>query len=74
MILSQIRDYLQIHRRAALSDLAIHFATDPDVMRAMLERWVAKGRVGKLPLGSQCGGGCYKCDPVTIELYEWKGN
>jgi hypothetical protein len=73
MILSELRDYLQTHERAALIDLAHHFDTDPNALRGMLAKWVGKGRVAKLPSGTTCGGGCCKCDPATTEIYEWKG-
>ena len=73
MILSDIREYLQTHRRAALSDMALHFGTDPDALRGMLDKWVVKGRVAKLPSGTTCGSSCCKCDPNTTEIYEWIG-
>lgn len=72
MILAQVRDYLQTHRRAALFDLSLHFDTDPDALRGMLAKWVDKGKVVKLPMGTLCGG-CSHCDPNSIEIYEWRG-
>lgn len=71
MILSELRAYLQVHKRAALLDMAHHFDTEPDAIRGMLNKWVAKGRVIKLPQDTQCGSSCSKCDPATIEIYEW---
>ena len=73
MILSEIRDYLRTHRRAALSDMVLRFDADPDALRGMLEKWIAKGRVVKLPAGTPCGGGCCRCDPTRTEIYEWIG-
>ncbi len=72
MILSEVRDHLRTHRRAALSDMAARFRTDPDALRGMLERWIAKGQVQKLPGGTPCGG-CSHCDPNTVEIYAWIG-
>ena len=72
MILSELRDYLKTHRRVALSDMALRFGVDADALRGMLDKWIAKGRVEKLPSGSTCGSGCSKCDPDSIEIYEWK--
>jgi putative ferrous iron transport protein C len=72
MILSHVRDYLQTHRRAALYDLSVRFDTDPEALRGMLAKWVDKGKVAKLPLGTLCGGCCH-CDPNTVEIYEWRG-
>ncbi len=73
MILSDIRDYLRTHRRVALSDMALRFGTEPDALRGMLDKWVAKGKVSKLPSGTICGGGCCRCDLNTTEVYEWRG-
>ncbi len=73
MILSELRDYLQTHKRAALVDMAYRFDIDPDALRGMLEKWVTKGRVEKLPVDSTCSRGCCQCDPATTEDYEWKG-
>jgi putative ferrous iron transport protein C len=72
MILSELRDYLQTHQRAAISDMAHHFNTDPDALRGMLAKWVAKGKVVK-PLAVSTCGGCCQCDPAATEIYEWKG-
>jgi putative ferrous iron transport protein C len=70
MILSELRDYLKDHKRAALFDIALHFDSNPDAIRGMLEVWVKKGRVRKLPQGTSCSG-CCECDPSMIEIYEW---
>lgn len=74
MILSELRDYLKTHRRAALIDLSHRFDAAPDALRGMLERLMAKGQVEKLPQGTPCGGGCCKCDSATVEIYAWKGD
>jgi hypothetical protein len=73
MILSEIRDYLQLNRRAAVVDMANRFNTSPDALRGMLEKLVAKGQIKKLPAGTACSG-CSDCDPVTVEIYEWIGD
>ena len=70
MILSELRDYLKTHRRAALQDMALRFGTDPRALRGMLDKWIAKGRVEKLPSGTPCDG-CAHCDPSATEIYEW---
>ncbi len=74
MILSELRDYLQLNRRVALIDMSNHFDIAPDALRGMLDRLIAKGRVEKLPQGTACSGGCCKCDPATTEIYEWVYN
>lgn len=71
MILSELTAYLAAQKRAALLDLSYRFDSDPQALRAMLAVLERKGRVRKLPGGTACGGGCSKCDPASIELYEW---
>ena len=45
MILSEVRDYLQQRGRATLADIALHFDTEPDAVRGMLQIWIQKGKV-----------------------------
>lgn len=71
MIVSRLEHYLREHRRAALSDMAIALNADADALRPMLGMLERKGRIRRLPAGTACGGGCSKCHPSTIELYEW---
>lgn len=71
MILADLRDYLQSHRRASLIDMANRFDVDPDALRGMLEKWLAKGRVEKLPSSGECGTSCCKCDAAVTEVYAW---
>lgn len=73
MILSRVSDYLKTHRRAALADMAHGLGAAPDALREMLAMLEKKGRVSKLPAGTACGGGCNKCNPASVELYEWVG-
>jgi len=71
MILAQIRDYLRERGLVSLGDLALHFDSDPEAMRGMLEQWIRRGRVRKRLASASCGSGCTQCDPKTVELYEW---
>lgn len=71
MILSELRDYLQIRHRAALLDMAHHFDVEPDALRGMLNRWICKGKVEKLSVAGGCGTTCSKCDPAATEVYQW---
>jgi putative ferrous iron transport protein C len=73
MILSDIRSYLRQHGRAAVQDLAVHFHSDADAIRGMLGEWEKRGKVRRLPSGTACAGGCNKCDPASVEIYEWCG-
>ena len=69
-MLSAIRKYLTQHHTASLSDIARHLDAEPDAVRGMLDHWVAKGQVCRIP--TSCGG-CTQCDPATIETYRWIG-
>lgn len=71
MILSELTAYLAERKRAALIDISLHFDSDPEALRLMLSLLERKGRVRKLPTGTTCGGGCSKCDPASVEIYEW---
>ena len=71
MILSELRDYLKLHKRVTLNDLVIHFNMDADALRGMLGKWISKGKVKRLNPDSSCGTTCCKCDPALTELYEW---
>ena len=70
-MLSELRSYLQSHGRAPLSDIALHLQMDPDAVRPLLEKWQRKGKVIKLDSNNSCDSGCQKCDPETVEIYQW---
>jgi len=71
VILSDLRDYLREQRRVALADIVTHFNMDADALRGMLDKWISKGKVRKLPLTSSCGTSCCQCDAALTEIYEW---
>ncbi len=71
MILSEIKKYLSDNQRASLDDLVIHFEVEGDAMRGMLEQWIRKGRLRKLPKGVSCPNCCKSCDSNGLEIYEW---
>jgi putative ferrous iron transport protein C len=72
MILSELRDYIQLHQRVSLSDLVQHFKIEQSAIRQMLQKWVSKGKIRVVAAGgSQCGTSCCQCDPSITEIYEW---
>ncbi len=71
MILTEVRDYLKSCGQAPLRDMALRFGMEQDALRPLLEHWVNKGKVEKLPSGTTCGGGCSSCAPQEIEMYRW---
>lgn len=70
MILSNIKQYLQQHKTVTLQNLALHFRSEPEAMREMLEHWIRKGKVRKQLIGGGCKG-CSECDSSKMEIYEW---
>ena len=74
MIISRLSAYLQQHQRASLHDMALGLDTDAEALRNMLSVLERKGRVSRLPSGTPCSGGCGKCQPHTVEIYEWTGS
>ncbi len=74
MILSQIRDYLKQRGQCTLSDIALHFDTDADAVRGMLDVWIRKGKVEKRSATASCGTSCQSCDPAATEIYIWHEN
>lgn len=73
MILSDIKEYFSNHGMASLTDLSVHFGVEPDAMRGMLDRWIRKGKLSKLPQGASCPKCCEACNSDTLEIYEWLG-
>jgi putative ferrous iron transport protein C len=73
MILSELTRYLETHHRVGLMDLAYRFESSPDALRGMLTVLERKGRVRRITGSAGCSPGCSKCDPATIETYEWTG-
>jgi hypothetical protein len=71
MILSDIKRYFAERRMASLADLSVHFGVEPDAMRGMLEQWIRKGRLNKLPQGVACQGCCEACNSDKLEIYQW---
>ena len=71
-MLTRVDAYLRLNRRASLRDMALVLAASPEALREMLAVLERKGRVRRLPAGTTCGGGCSKCAPTDVELYEWQ--
>jgi hypothetical protein len=67
----EVRDYLKAHGRASLADLANRFGSEPDALRGLLGKWVAKGRVRRLAGDGSCSSACCRCEPDRVEIYEW---
>ncbi len=70
MMLSKVSAYLRERKRASVQDMSYALVVAPDALKAMLGTLERKGKVRRLPCGTACGS-CGKCDPRTIDIYEW---
>jgi hypothetical protein len=73
MILSDLKRYLKERGQATLADMALHFRSDPQAVRGMLDVWIRKGKVVKHSASASCGDGCARCDPGALEVFSWIG-
>lgn len=71
MILTDIKHYLMQCSFATLKDIALHFDSEPEAVRGMLEQWIRKGKVSRQRADDSCGN-CCKCDVTTTEIYQWR--
>ena len=71
MILSNLRSYLKERKSVTLRDLMLHFDTDAEALRGMLQILIAKNYVQKVALQEACVTSCCKCDSTLIEIYEF---
>ncbi|QIQ20869.1 FeoC-like transcriptional regulator [Zophobihabitans entericus] len=77
MLMTDVRDYVQLVGRATLQDLSRHFKIQESAMQHMMEFWVKKGRVSLVVLDqTSCSTGkcsdCFECDDSTKQLYIWQ--
>jgi len=71
---STVRDYLKERGSAPLTDVALHFDAGEDAVRAVLNLWVAKGKVRPLEAGASCSkAGSCGCNCKVDEVFEWVG-
>lgn len=70
-MLLAIKDYMRERERVTLRELAIRFESDPDAVRAMLDKWIEKGKVVKCD-GYACNDCSTHCTTAQQEeAYEW---
>ena len=67
----EIKQYLRERKLATVNDIAVHFRMESAAVAPMLDIWIRKGKVHKHDSNLGCQKGCCKCDPATIETYEW---
>jgi putative ferrous iron transport protein C len=70
MILTELQGHVRSRERVSLAQLSASFGIQPDALRGMLDRLVAKGRIRRLQSPGRCSG-CTLCPPEALEFYEW---
>ncbi|MGD9950390.1 MAG: FeoC-like transcriptional regulator [Desulfobulbus sp.] len=71
MDLIKLKHYLRSRKVSPLKDAAHHFQVDVPTIRPLFDVWLRKGKIRKrVDIGGVCRG-CCKCDPASIEIYEW---
>lgn len=72
--MSSVRAYLSERGRATLNDVALHFDSQPDAVRPVLERWEEKGRLEVLEGASACHKSSSACGCCTKPeaVYVWR--
>lgn len=75
MNLIAIKQFMAERKLASLSEIAMHFKTEADAARPLLEVWVAKGKMKKTASAQKKGcSGCCQCSTANHEVYEWVAN
>lgn len=69
-MLTQARDLVRQQGLASLQEVALQLSVSSEVARALLGKWVEKGRIERLPTPTACSG-CTLCDSAPRELYRW---
>ena len=71
MILQEVKAYIRERRQVSLRDISLHFDTDPDTLKGMLDFLERKGRIRALRNDAACAGACH-CDIKDEQvLYCW---
>jgi hypothetical protein len=69
-MLTAARDLVRRQGLASLQEVALKLGVPADVARALLQKWVEKGRIERLPIPTVCSG-CTLCDSAPREVYQW---
>lgn len=72
-MLTAARNLVRQQGLVSLQEIALKLGVPADVARAVLQKWVDKGRIERLPMPSTCAG-CTLCDSAPRELYRWREN
>ncbi|MBA2654610.1 MAG: FeoC-like transcriptional regulator [Gammaproteobacteria bacterium] len=70
-MLIDLKQYVKNQRLVSLYELSSRFNLDPEIMRSMLDLLIRKGQIRPRNKTNNCGSKCFKCNPLSTELYEW---
>jgi putative ferrous iron transport protein C len=68
MILTNLQRYLSQKGKVSLAELEVHFQTNGDALRGMLDLLIRKGRARKIAV-QKCKS-CHACADEILEFYE----
>ncbi len=69
MLLKHLKQYLILHEKASLSQLAFEFERDPLYIKQLLSHWINKGKV--VLRSADCTVSCNGCSFIVQE-YHWQ--
>jgi hypothetical protein len=71
-MLRDIQTYIANNGTVSVTDLSLHFRTNVNTLKPMLNKLDRKGRIRQLPNPTKCEG-CTCCDLDDLVCYEWVG-
>jgi hypothetical protein len=69
-MLRATRDFMRSQGIASVPELSAHLGVPTEVARALLQKWLDKGRIELVQTLPKCSG-CDRCGPAGQELYRW---
>lgn len=73
MTLRELKVYLSARGRASVAEMAVHFGSSPDVVRALVDKWRSRDCIRLVRHCGLCSGGSSECggNSAATEVYEW---
>ncbi len=73
MTLRELKVYLSARGRASVAEMAVHFGSSPDVVRALVDKWRSRDCIRLVRHCRLCSGGADCGNRAATEVYEWVG-
>jgi hypothetical protein len=71
-MLTAARDFVRAQQVTSLREVALHLGVPEDVAEALLQKWLQKGRIERIPSLPKCHA-CNLCSEAAQSLYRWRG-